>query len=209
MQNHQLPPPPPQGFAPAPQGFSQPPAAPPQAAFAAPPQGFAAPAPQGFSQPQQVPGSSLNGVTVSDINLLPAININGTTKLRVTAYVKGNRGSGPAYTASLLVMSGTVQEMQPGTTFSLLCKISYDPRNQSGEKTRKRFVAACYGQNVNAAIDWDAADAALQARDFQAQPIYLELDQRVNYSRPVLDKTTKQPLPNQWWSDNTWRLGQA
>ncbi len=41
------------------------------------------------------------------------------------------------------------------------------------------------------------------------QPLFVELDQRVNYSRPVLDQTTKQPMANQWWSDSTWRLGQA
>lgn len=193
-----------QGFAaPAPQGFNQAPA----------PQGFAAPAPQGFNQaPAQPQAPSLNGIAVSDLNLMPQQNLNGTTRFKVTSYLLSNRQSGPAYTVGLQVEASNAADLsgaQPlpaGAKFNVLFKISYDPRKQGGDKSRKKFVAACFGQNVNAAIDFDAADAQLRARDFNAQPLTLDLDQRVNYGRPVLDNNTKQPLPGQWWSDSNWRL---
>lgn len=170
------------------------------------PQGFAAPAPQGFQQAPQVVSPSLNTVSVSDLNLLPAVNITAQTKFQVLSYVKSNRQSGPAYTVGLRVVSSSAQEMPAGSTFNLLCKISLDPRKQGGDKTRKKFVAGVFNVSPNAAIDWDAADAQLLARDYQAQPLFVELDQRINYGRPVLDQNTKQPVSGQWWSDSTWRL---
>jgi hypothetical protein len=225
--NQPLPPPPPPGFqyaqapaapAPAPaQAYAPPPAAPAQpqqfAYAAAAPQGFAAPAPQGFNQaPAQPQAPSLNGIAVSDLNLMPQQNLNGTTRFKVTSYLLSNRQSGPAYTVGLQVEASNAADLsgaQPlpaGAKFNVLFKISYDPRKQGGDKSRKKFVAACFGANVNAAIDFDAADAQLRARDFNAQPLTLDLDQRVNYGRPVLDNNTKQPLPGQWWSDSNWRL---
>lgn len=220
MQQNSFPPPPvapppPPGFAPAP-AFSAPQVAYAQSGFQAPlpaaqqpVQGFAPPAPpapQGFSQGGEVNAPSLNSVSVSDLNLVPAVNITGQTKFQILSYVKSNRQSGPAYTVSLKVIGSTTQEMQTGATFSLLFKISFDPRKQGGDKSRKKFVAGVFNVSSNAAIDWDAADKQLQGHDFAASPVFIDLDQRANYSRPVLDQNTKQPVPGQHWSDSTWRL---
>jgi hypothetical protein len=204
-------PPAPQAAPPA-YGYAQPApaAAPPPPAYAPAPaqaQGYAAPAPQGFSQaPGNIAAPSLNSVAVNDLNLLPQVNINATTRFQIVSYVSSVRQSGPAYTIGLKCVSSNEQSYVAGTTFHQLCKISHDPRKQGGDKSRKKFVAAAFGQNPNAAINWDACDEQLKQRDFAAQPLFMDLDQRVNYSRPVLDQNTKQPVPQQWWSDSNWRL---
>jgi hypothetical protein len=237
MNQAPLPPPPPPGFAPAPQqayapaapapqapayappapppgyaqGYSYPQPAPaaPAPAYAPAPQGFAPPPPQGFNAQQPVNAPSLNSVAVSDLNLLPNSNCNGVTKFRVLSYVKGMRQSGPAYTIQLLTAESNVQQIPVGATFSLLCKISFDPKKQGGDKTRKKFVAACFQTNANAAVDWDAMDLQLQQRDYNAQPLFVECSHSTNYSRPVLDQNTRQPVPNQWYTDTNWKLAQG
>ena len=222
MQNSSFPaaPPPPPGFSPAAQQaqttqfYQAPPAAP--QSFAPPPAqqapAYAAPPPQGFTPNAQVQAPSLNGIAVSDLNLFPQQNVNGTTRIRVTSYVKGVRGSGPAYTLAFTVEGSNAVDLQnnavapQGARMNMLFKISYDPKKQGGDKNRKSFVAGAFGQNPNAAIDFDAADAALQTRNFEAQPLVLEVDQRVNYNRPVKDNATQQVVPGQWWSNSSWRL---
>lgn len=190
-----------------------PPAPPPAYGYASqPPQGFAAPAAPGFSQQtqqQMVAAPSLNGIRVNELNLLPNVNIEGQSRLRMTSYVKGLRDSGPAYTIGFQVVSSNVAQIPQGATFHLLCKISFDPKKQGGDKARKKLIAAAFGQNPNGNCDWDALDAQLQQRDFNAQPLTLDLSQSIAYNRPVLDNTTKQPVPNQWWSNQTWTLAPA
>ena len=222
MQQNNFPPPPPVGFPPPPtaaplaqhfqtQGFPQPTATqpgfgalPPTAqAYAPPPQGFAAPAPQGFQQPVNLPDVDLNAVNADGLNLLPQCAFTGV--LRVRGFVKGMRPlAGACYTATLEVESSTAPEMPVGCVFNQLMKISGNPMKPGGDRTRKQFLAGVFGLNPNSQQDWRAIDLQLQQHDFNATPVRVQLQQTPDYSRPMLDKTTRQPLPGQFWARQNW-----
>jgi hypothetical protein len=208
MQNHQFPPPPPPAPNTAPQF-----AAPPQAwQQPAPQQGFAPPAaavPQGFSQPQAyVPSVDLNAVNADGLNLLPQVAVGA--RLRVMGYTKGVRTkAGPCYTVTLQPQTSNAAELPVGATFHQIFKMSMNPTQQGGDRSRKAFLAGVFGHNPNAQVDWNALDAQMQAYDFQATPVYVELQQHPDYSRPMLDKTTRQPLPGQFWCRQNWSRPQS
>lgn len=202
--------PPPQGFAPppyaqpaaVPQGFAPPP-------YAQPPQGFPpapyqqpAAVPQGFQPAQQFPTSSLNGVQVTDgQTLFPQIPGNYDLQLIGFAKKQGAR-SGFAYWPRFRVLSSTAPEVPVGSEFSVLCKIALSATKNSGDRKRKSVLAACYAQQPNAPIDWDALSAQTEGLNLEQQPLFCHLRQSRS-NRPILDPNTNQPT-GQIWCDETW-----
>lgn len=185
-------PPPGYGYAPAP----------------AAPQGFAAP-PPGFQPPvQNIQGLDLNGVNADGLSLLPQDAFTG--RLRMMAYVDRPRPkAGPCYTVTWRVETSSQPTMPVGAIFHQLLKKSANPMKPGGERTRKSILAAVHNVSANQQQDWVSLDAQLQSRNFDQVPTFVDLNQAPDYRRPMLDGTTRQPLPNQWWANQNFSVARS
>ena len=205
----------PQYQAPQYQAYAAPQVAPPGYGYAPPPapayapQGFAPPPPQGFQAPvQNIQGLDLNGVNADGLSLLPQDAFTG--RLRMMAYVDRPRPkAGPCYTVTWRVETSNQATMPIGAIFHQILKKSANPMKPGGEKTRKQILAAVHSVSANQQQDWVSLDAQLQSRNFDQVPTFVDLNQAPDYRRPMLDGTTRQPLPNQWWANQNFSVART